>query len=71
MSRKYRSVSLSNLRRGTEYELWLLEAVYDIVDQRLAVEGVDELVYPRMAEPRFGQTMERRTFAFGTGGVNS
>ena len=38
--------ALADLGARTEYETWLLEAVYEIIDQRLAVEKVDELVYP-------------------------
>src|SRR5581483_1231728 len=35
----------------TDYESWLLEAVYQIANQRLAVEGVDELIYPPSGGP--------------------
>lgn len=45
-SRSYAPNALADLSARTEYETWLLEAVYEIVDQRLAVEEVDELVYP-------------------------
>jgi hypothetical protein len=37
---------IAALQDRTEYEAWLLEAVYDIIDRRIAVEGVDELIYP-------------------------
>jgi|SRR3990172_2222544 len=43
--------ALADLRARTEYEIWLLEAVYEIGDQRLAVEGVDELIYPPNGGP--------------------
>ena len=35
-----------NLRDRIEYEAWLLEAVYEIANKRLAIEHVDELIYP-------------------------
>jgi hypothetical protein len=55
--------ALTDLESRTEYEAWLLEAVYDITDQRIAVEDVDELVYePSGAPPR--QTI------YGVGGIN-
>lgn len=47
----YGSTALGNLRVRTEYEAWLLEAVYEIADQRLAVDAVDELVYPPNGGP--------------------
>jgi hypothetical protein len=42
----YGSASASDLRARTEYEAWLLEAVYEIVDQPLVVHDGDELIYP-------------------------
>lgn len=42
--------ALADLRARTEYEAWLLESVYEIGDQGLAVEG-DELVYPPPGGP--------------------
>jgi hypothetical protein len=45
------SRALADLRARTEYEAWLLEAVYDITDQRIAVENVDELIYPPSGGP--------------------
>ena len=47
----YTTSALTELRVRTEYEAWLLEAIYEIVDQRLAVEGVDELIYPPNGGP--------------------
>src|SRR3989442_3521393 len=47
----YGSTALGDLRVRTEYEAWLLEAVYEIANQRLAVEDVDELVYPANGGP--------------------
>jgi hypothetical protein len=38
--------SLADLRSRTEYEAWLLEAVYDIANQRIAVENVDQIIFP-------------------------
>lgn len=37
----YGPESLGDLRARTEYEAWLLEEVYEIVDQRLADNGTD------------------------------
>jgi len=47
----YTPLTLADLRTSTEYEAWLLEAVYEIVDQRLPFKGVDELVYPPNGGP--------------------
>lgn len=47
----FASAAIADLRARTEYEAWLLEAVYDISDQRIAVENVDELVYPPSGGP--------------------
>lgn len=44
-------LEMEELREGTEYEAWLLEAVYEIVDQRLPFEGLDEIVYPPNGGP--------------------
>lgn len=52
----YDSTAIVDLRDRTEYELWLLEAVHEIVGQRLAVEGMDELIYPPNGGPP-GQTI--------------
>jgi hypothetical protein len=49
--KNYTTSALTELRVLTEYEAWFLEAVYEIVDQRLAVEGVDELIYPPNGGP--------------------
>jgi hypothetical protein len=43
--------SLQDLKSRTEYEAWLLEAVYDITDQRIAVENVDELIFEPSGTP--------------------
>lgn len=42
---------LADLQSRTDYEAWLLEAVYDITDMRIAVENVDELIYPPSGAP--------------------
>ena len=42
---------LADLGDRTDYEAWLLEAVYEITDQRIAVENVDELIYPPSGQP--------------------
>ncbi len=47
----YPSSALSDLTERTEYEAWLLEAVYEIVNQSLAVEGGNEFVYPPNGGP--------------------
>jgi hypothetical protein len=44
-------VAVADLQSRTQYEAWLLEAVYDITNRRLAVEDVDELVYPPSGGP--------------------
>lgn len=38
--------SLSDLRVRTEYEAWLLQATYEIADQKLNLDTSDEFVYP-------------------------
>jgi hypothetical protein len=50
VSKLYTAMALADLSTLTEYEAWLLEAVYEIVDQRLAFREVDELVYPPSGE---------------------
>ena len=47
----FQGPAITNLQDRTEYESWLLEEVYEITDQRIAVEGVDELVYPPTGAP--------------------
>ena len=47
----YNSATLNDLRERTEYESWLLEAVYEIVDQSLAIKGIDQLIYPPGGSP--------------------
>ena len=42
----YTSSTLSDLADRTKYEAWLLEAVYDIANQPLAVSPGDGLIYP-------------------------
>lgn len=64
----YGAASLADLRGRIGYELWLLEAVYEIVDQRLVAEGVDELIYPRREVRQRKQSMESPLFASETGG---
>jgi hypothetical protein len=48
---RYDPAAIADLQDRTEYELWLLEAVYKISNQRLAVEDVDELIYPPSGGP--------------------
>jgi hypothetical protein len=47
----YGRTELADLGARTDYETWLLEAVYEITDQRIAVEDVDELIYPPSGRP--------------------
>jgi len=42
---------VNDLQERTDYEAWLLEAVYEIVDEPVAVSGVDHLVYPPTGGP--------------------
>ncbi|MBF0510479.1 MAG: hypothetical protein HQK57_16350 [Deltaproteobacteria bacterium] len=42
---------IAALSERTEYEAWLLEAAYEILNQRLEVEGEDELIYPPNGGP--------------------
>jgi len=49
---KFGPIVLDDLRERTEYEAWLLEAVYDITDQPIAVEDACDLIYlPSGASP--------------------
>jgi len=43
--------AIADLRGRTEYEAWLLEAVYEMTDQPIAVADLDELVYPPSGAP--------------------
>jgi hypothetical protein len=43
--------TITDLKLRTEYECWLLEEVYRITDQHIAVENVDELVYAPTGAP--------------------
>jgi hypothetical protein len=47
----YPSGSLAELSVRTEYEAWFLEAVYEIVDQRIAASKPDQFVYRPSGEP--------------------
>lgn len=47
----YDDAALEDLRTRTAYEAWLLEAVYEIVDERLAFDDLDELIYPPTGAP--------------------
>lgn len=47
----FQPAAISDLKDRTDYEAWLLEAVYHITNQRIAVENVDELVYPPTGAP--------------------
>lgn len=42
----YDSKAQEDLCTRTEYEAWLLEAIYEITDKRLSVEVTHEIVYP-------------------------
>jgi hypothetical protein len=42
----YDKSSVDRLLEGVAYELWLIEEAYRVTDKRLAVEDVDELIYP-------------------------
>jgi hypothetical protein len=44
--RPYGANSFAELKERTEYEAWLLEAVYEIADHRIAVSAPDEFIYP-------------------------
>lgn len=49
----YGAASIADLTERTEYEAWLLEAVYEVAAQRIAVRVPDEFVYPpNGASPR-------------------
>jgi len=54
---------MADLRARTEYEAWLLEAVYDITDQRIAVEDVERTYLPTFRGPP-AQTI------YGVGNIN-
>jgi hypothetical protein len=43
---RFSPTSIADLIARTEYEAWLLEAVYDITDQRIEAENKDQLIYP-------------------------
>ena len=44
----YTPSALNKLREHTEYEAWLLEIVYDIINQQLvAHQGAGHLIYPK------------------------
>jgi len=43
--------ALADLQARTAYEAWLLEPVYEISNQRIAVDDVDELIYPTSGAP--------------------
>jgi hypothetical protein len=43
--------AIAELSERTQYEAWLLEAVYEVVDQRIAIGGPDELVYSPVGGP--------------------
>ncbi|MBW2740648.1 MAG: hypothetical protein JRE64_17805 [Deltaproteobacteria bacterium] len=42
----YDQVSLEDLRARTQYESWLLEAVYDVAESPVLVDWPDQMVYP-------------------------
>ncbi len=48
---KFGPIALDDLRERTEYEAWLLEAVYDITDQPIAVEDPGDLIYAASGGP--------------------
>jgi hypothetical protein len=43
--------ALADLWARTAYEAWLLEAVYEIINRRIAVADVEELIYPASGAP--------------------
>lgn len=47
----YHADSLADLNLRTEYEAWLLEAVYEIVKLRLAAREADDFIYPPNGGP--------------------
>jgi hypothetical protein len=47
----YPAPTIVELQSRTEYEAWLLEAVYAVTNERLVVEGVDHLIYPPNGGP--------------------
>ena len=47
----YTPSALNDLRQRTEYEAWLLEAVYEIVDQHLSARSPDAFIYPPNGDP--------------------
>ena len=46
MATLFGSDILVDLGERTKYKAWLLEAVYELTDQDIAVENVDALIYP-------------------------
>ena len=46
VSKLFGPKAISNLRTRTEYEAWLLQAIYEVADQGLTVATPDEFVYP-------------------------
>ncbi len=46
LSSLYGAGSLAALEEHTEYETWLLEAVYEIAERRIAASDPDEFIYP-------------------------
>jgi hypothetical protein len=47
----YPAATMVLLDERVEYEAWLLEAIYEITDEPVAVKDVDELVYPADGGP--------------------
>ncbi len=58
----YAQASLTDLAERTDYEAWLLEAIYEIADLRIAAKDVDEIIYPPEGGP-FTQVI------YGVGGI--
>ena len=42
----YDSIALNDLQARTQYEAWLLEAVYDVAGLPVIADFPDQLVYP-------------------------
>jgi hypothetical protein len=43
--------TIKDLIDRVEYEMWLLEAVYEIVEDPLSVKVKDQLIYPPSGDP--------------------
>ena len=59
----FQATTLSHLQQRTDYEAWLLEEVYRITNQPIAVEDADELIYPPTGAPPT-QTIRRGKYQY-------